>query len=85
MKRFWCNTCGRVKRVRRLPKNVVPNTVLTLDNVEVVESYSDGDCDRHSRPSNVFNRQVFGRVKVLSGIGKTKHVSASSARSKSKH
>lgn len=67
MKRFYCNTCKRVKRVRRLPKNVT-----AIENFDgKPESYSAGDCDRHSR-GNKSNREVFGTVRVLKTIKKVR-------------
>lgn len=78
MKRFWCKTCQRTKRVRRLPDDVVPLT----DGNKIV-GYSEGTCDYHDRGVQT-RAQVMGRVRVLSHIVNRKKISASSAKSKSK-
>jgi len=43
MKRFYCNTCRRIKRVRSLPNNVRP----IVDVNGVITGYTAGDCNRH--------------------------------------
>lgn len=48
MKRFFCNTCKKFKRVRKLPRNVQP----IMDNEGRVVKYSNGDCDRHGQAAS---------------------------------
>lgn len=47
MKRFFCNTCRRIKRVRRIPKNVNPIFGTSHNGDQIVTGYSAGDCDYH--------------------------------------
>ena len=64
MKRFFCLTCQRIRRVRRLPYNVVtaPSTVFGVQLA--------GDCDMHrqdvSRQSMIkSNRPISTKTKVI--------------------
>lgn len=56
MKRFWCTRCQRVKRIRRLPKNVIP-----LTDGDKIIGYSEGTCDYHDHPGT--RAQAMGRVR----------------------
>ncbi len=79
MKRFFCLTCKRQKRVRRLPSDVHP----VLDAQLNVTGYTPGNCRWHSATGQT-RAQVNDRQHVHAGLGSTRKMSASAAKSKSK-
>lgn len=86
MKRFWCTTCCGFKRVRQLPDNV--QTQFDADSGMTVASgrVADrkGTCDFHARGDGMSRAAAMSRKRVISGIGSTRKMSASSAKTKSK-
>jgi hypothetical protein len=79
MIRFFCTTCKKQKRVRRLPPTVRP----ILDLSDKITGYTPGECRWHSE-RGVSRARSNDRGRVVAGLGSTRKTSASSAKSKSK-
>lgn len=76
MKRFYCETCKKVKRVRSLPPG-------TADNLSVITDPTKrlGNCRFHDTTSRATAQD---RSRHVTGLGSTRKISASSAKTKSK-
>jgi hypothetical protein len=71
VKRFFCNTCQHIKRVRRIPKNVEIIFGTDRDGNQVVTGYSPGDCDYHNK-SGKTNRELRHGAPVKNRVVATK-------------
>jgi len=74
MKRFFCSTCQREVRVRRLPVNVDSQIVKVTDRI--------GTCRHHDQPKS--RATINDRAQVHHVFSPKKSLSAVQARSKSK-
>jgi hypothetical protein len=84
MKRFFCTTCTRIKRVRVLPSDVklqIDASGSGLVPIGVLQNRT-GTCRWHDHIGE--RRGIMGRARVLSHLGNTSKMSASSAKAKSK-
>lgn len=78
MKRFYCTVCKRIRRVRQLPPGVEKN---------INNAYTTGECRWHGEAlaGKATRAQVNHRGRIVAGLGSTRKMSASSAKSKSKN
>ncbi|MCR4301821.1 MAG: hypothetical protein NUV51_09445 [Sulfuricaulis sp.] len=78
MKRFYCETCGKVKRVRVMPDSVVSNM---REKAEPGHQMI-GRCRWHDESGG--RARIHGRVRSIADLGSTRKISASAAKSRSK-